>query len=300
MAGARADEPMKKVGKLIPNINSNNSHQQFFVLGSHAKVKVSVSGKETFAQSSTPDAWHIDKGRLFQAYGFKELHGIKVRFTSYNVQQQLEPDIHIYNDGLLFKVSRQFLKPILTATDQSKKAEIRGKDLWFDGEKVGELPEDGVPGKWYSDTPDLEVILADNFHDDLILDLGEASEGTFSEWRGNELQLRLYGNASLTVGDLSLKDCWIHSDTSSVIVQSLNCEKLDASAQSKGVITIKSGHIKKLATSELFGGKVNVLAEVDKPDGTSIGLTNSQKVIKKETPQGTTIKFPNYGNFDLK
>jgi hypothetical protein len=85
-----------------------------------------------------------------------------------------------------------------------------------------------------------------------------------------------------------------------VIVQSLNCEKLDASAQSKGVITIKSGHIKKLATSELFGGKVNVLAEVDKPDGTSIGLTNSQKVIKKETPQGTTIKFPNYGNFDLK
>ena len=292
-----AYDQMKRIGQFHPHEDFKDLRPNIWVIAPNTKVKVTVHGRENFVMSSTPELWYLKNSRVFQDWTFKEMHGLKIKFGGHDVQPN---DVFIYKEGLYYQVSRLFLRAILTFTDdnRNKLAEIRGKEIWFDGENIGELPENGVPGKWYSDPLDLQIVLSEDFHDDLTLDF-YSSEATLSGWDGNKALIRLSGNASFRAGELSLKECWIHSDRSEVVIQSLSCEKLDASAGGKSTVTIKSGHIKKLAAGETLGGKVEVLAEVDKPDGASIGLTNSQKIIEKETAQGSTIKFPDHGNFDF-
>jgi hypothetical protein len=301
VAGARANERLTKIGNFAQKKDVLNSRPHIWILAENGKVNVRVGGSESFAMSSCPDAWLLQGILISPAYAFNERHGIKIRFTSYQLQPRLEPDIHVYHDGKYWKVSRGFLKPILDSTDETKLAEIKDQVLWFGDQRLGKLPEQSTPGKWYPSPLDLEVVLADDFHGDMIMDLHDHCQGTLSNWQGKELQLRLNDHASITTGALNLSHFRILANKlSKVDVGSVTCESLDAAAQKESVVSIKAGHIAKASTDEIFGGKVTILAEVDKPDGQSTGLTNTQKIIKKQTPQGTILEFPKYGNFELK
>jgi len=293
--------PMTKLGNFSPYKEFPNAHQ-IWICAENGKVNVSVGGSESYVMTSCPENWLLQESRVVPAYIFKEQHGIKIRFTQPAMQpKEIYYDIHIYYSGKYYKVGREFLKPLLESSDETKLAEIKDQVLWFDNQKLGRLPEQSTSGIWYPSPLDLEVILADDFHDELTLTLNDHSEGILSNWRGKALQLRLDDHAIVTTGALSLSWFRILANLSSTVdVHSVNCDKLDASAQNKSVVTINAGHIVEASTGEAFGGKVLVSAQVDKLDGQSTGITNSQKIIKKLTPQGTILEFPKYGNFELK
>jgi hypothetical protein len=296
---ARADDPMKTIGSFSPYKDLPNVHQ-IWVIAENGKVNVRVGGSASYAMSSCPEVWALQESRILPAYIFKERHGIKIRYTSFNLRPCPEPDIHIFYDERFWKVSRDSMQSIISSQDENKLAEIRDHELWFDGRRLGKLAE-STAGEWRSAPPDLEVVLADDFHDELILSLNDHCAGSLSDWHGNVLQLRLNDHASVETGALSLSQLRIHANKlSNVDVKSVNCDNLDAAAEKDSVVSPKGGHIAKASTSEIFGGKLTILAEVDKPNGQSTGLTNSQKIIKKQTPQGMKLEFPNYGNFDFK
>jgi hypothetical protein len=298
---AEAGGGMTKLGNFSPDRNHPNDHY-ISVIVSTANVSVRVGGPDSFVQSTRPEVWFLEQSVLSPAYTFKEEHGLKIRFT----QPKLDPKafffqyVDIYHDGKYWKVAREQLKPLFECKDASKQAEIKNQVLWFDGKNIVKLQDLGNPGAWYTSAPDLEVVLADTFHDDFHLHLWDHSQAKLYDWRGNLLLLYLNDHSALATDALSLESLSIHAHKDSTVeVKSVNCTTLDASAEQDSLVQIDSGHIAKISRSEAFGGKLVVLAQVDKVDGPSVGLTNSQKIIKKQTPQGTILEFPKYGNFDF-
>jgi hypothetical protein len=296
----RAEE-MTKLGNFSPYKEFPNVHH-ISVIAWNAKVNVRVGGSESFVQSRCPEIWFLNESVVSPGYIFREEHGLKIRFTQHVIQPKaLFPDIDVYHDGNYWKVTREELKPLFECKEEDKQAEIKDKTIWFENQKLGELSGEGTPGKWYSSPPDLDVVLADTFHDDLYLSLYDHSDGILCDWRGKVLQLHLDDHASLATGGLTVSSCRVFANgASSVDVKLLNCDILEATVQKECLVRVGSGHIAKASLSEVFGGKVLIAAQVDKPYAPSLGITSSQKVIKKQTPRGTILQFPNYGNFDLK
>ncbi len=295
MPCARADEPMKRIGSFSDYKDLPNVHH-IWVVAEDGRVNVRVEGSESYAMSDCPEIWLLQESRILPAYVFKERHGIKIRYTSYNLRPCPEPDIHIFYDEQFWKVGRDVMQSIMLSQDENKLAEIRDHELWFDGQKLGKLSEHSTPGKWYSSPPDLEIVLADTFHDELILSLHDHCRATLSDWHGKTLQLRLNGHANVTTGALSLNSFRIDANaTSEVIVKSVNCDKLEANAQKDSLVSLGGGHIVEASINAIFGGKVLNTARVDK-----VGQTDSRKIIKKQTSRGTILQFPDGGTFDLK
>ena len=291
---------MTKLGPLL-TAGQSESEKNIWVIGwQKGKITIKVCGKESFASSNVPDIWFLQGSRVMPAYSFKEIHGLKVRSTAYNFRPYQDPDIHLYHDGKFWKITRSTLAPIFDCTDDDRLVEIKDQSIWFDGHQLAKLPEEGFPGTWYP-TADLEVVLAEDFHDKLVIDLDGSCEGTLAAWTGKELRLRLSDNAKASVDKVVIGGCYVYpSRSSKVDIESLTCDKFDSCARSNSVVSVQEGQIKDASMTEVSGGKVNISAQVDKLNNKSEGIPNSKPIIRKQTPKGTILEFPNNGNFEIK
>ncbi|HEY9680005.1 MAG TPA: hypothetical protein V6C86_00255 [Oculatellaceae cyanobacterium] len=297
---ASANPEMTEIGDFSPD---NNAGLRFISINaqSEAKVNIKLGGSKSFASSNCPEIWFMRKSWVKPAYVFKELHGLKIRFTDANFQNSSLPDIHVYYDGKFWKTTRDALDPILKSNDTTKVAEIRDSAIWFDGSKLCKLPEQGIEGKWYSNSQ-LEVVLADDYRDELSIYLtGLSCECELPHWAGKQLIVHLYDNAKATLGEISVDKCHIRPTSSAAVqIMTLNCEELDACVRENSVLNIRGGRIKHASITEMSGGKANVSAEISKRDNKSIGVPNREPVIRWDGSKSPSLEFPSHGDFFIK
>ncbi len=266
------------------SINADPTASKYIsIVASCAEVKVGVSGKESYATSSCPDVWFLNGSSISQAYVFREKNGLKVRFTQPVRQPRvLDTDVHIFLHNKYWKVSNDFIRPVFDSSDESELVEVQDQTIRFHGAVIGTLPEIGTPGVWYPH-PDLQVNLSDDFHDNLHINLFD-SIGTLADWTGKSIQLHLEQRAKIVAEKISSINCHVFANQSSKVdICSIQCDKFDACSQKDSLVSVKSGHIIKASTTELFGGKVTVSARLDQHDDKSQSIPNSQPVKKEET-----------------
>jgi hypothetical protein len=277
------------VGEISP-ADSQEIGNWIGIYSNGGDLKIHVSGTKTLATSAHPEEWFIKSHGpvITRAFFAKEVHGIKLRFGSDH------ENASIFFDGQFWPVKKSDLRPLLESDHKTAEARIENHAVWFNGQKLVNLPKNGIPGEW-RERPDLDIAISSNFRGTLHLVLNQNCKAALDEWEGKELVANVDGNSYLSSQSLKLQDLVTRSNQSSTIdIKVLDCHSLDASATTKSVVNIAGGSIEDARICEVAGGKVVLSAKVK-----DFEKTQPQQVVKKQGPRGPIQEFPKYGDFQV-